>query len=196
MARLTISQRLAKMDARVSQFTGPRMIRIVNKVLRELRDHIKTRHMGASRTGYKRLARNTGKMEENTIASRAEQTAEGVKGAVKINVRYASIHFGERTSTLILPRKKKALAVPLSPIIGANKRPMFAAGSSQLQGKFTRSGTLYGKLPGESAADPLFRMASSVVVPMRVSIERDIQPVADEMLERTIQDEVNKIFGE
>jgi hypothetical protein len=39
-------------------------------------------------------------------------------------------------------------------------------------------------------------MASSVVVPMRVSIERDIQPVADEMLERTIQDEVNKIFGE
>lgn len=187
-----------KIQAQVAQFTGPRMIRIMNEAIRTLRDLIKTRHMGGSATGPKRLARNTGKMEKNTIATRASNKNGNVTAAIKINVPHASVHFGEgnKTQTVIKPRIKQALTVPLPGILGGDKRPRFAARSKQISGKYiTDHGVLYGRLPGGKSQMPLFVLRTSVVVPVRVSVERDIKPEGERILKETIEREATKIFG-
>jgi hypothetical protein len=174
------------------------MIRIMNEAIRELRDLLKSRHMGGPRTTAKRLARNTGKMEEKTVATRAVKKADGVSASIKINVKYASVHIaeGNKTQTIIRPRIKQALAVPLPAVKGADKRARFKPRSRQITGKYiTDSGVIYGTLPGGASQLPLFALRSQVVVPVRVSVERDIQPEGERILARIVDREVKKIFG-
>ena len=175
------------------------MIRIVNEAIKELRDLLKTRHMGGSSTQPKRLARNTGKMEEKTIATRAVRTNDGVSAAIKVNVKYASVHIGEgkKTETVIRPRIKQALAIPLPGVKGADKRARFKPRSKQITDKYiTDYGVIYGRIPGAASQLPLFILRPQVVVPVRVSVERDIQPEGQRILARIVDREVKAIFGE
>lgn len=192
-------QAAARFQRQVNQLTGPRMIRIVNEAIQELRDLVKTRYMGATRTESKRLARNTGKMEAATIATRAKRDANGdVSAQLKIGVPYASVHFGEhgKTETIIRPKNKLALTVPTYFAKGGNGRALFPAKSRAIKGKYVRNGVLYGQLPGQASKQPLFVLRSSVVVPVRVSVERDIQPEANRIMSAIVAREVQKIFGE
>lgn len=187
-----------QIERQVKQFTGPRMIRIVNEAIRALRDLIKTRHMGGAGTGPKRLARNTGKMEERTTATRAKVSGAGdVSASIRINVPYANIHFSEdgRTRTVIRPKTRQALAIPLPGIKGPNKRAMFAPRSREITGKYAENGVLYGVLPGKWSRKPLFLLRQSVVVPARISVARDIQPEGERILTEIIEREAKKIFG-
>jgi phage gpG-like protein len=192
-----ISKRLQRMDRLVAQFTGPRVIRIMNETAREVRDYIKSRYMGGGRTSPNRLARNTGEMERKTVARRAETTDGKTKAVVAINVPYASVHFGEggKLATVIRPKKGKALAIPLAAVRGPNQRPVLPAGSSQITKKFSFKGILYGALPGQKTK-PLFALRSSVTVPVRVQVERDIQPFATQTMQDKLKREIVKLFGE
>jgi hypothetical protein len=190
-------QAARKFNRQVHQLLGPRMIRIVNEAIRELRDLIKTRYMGAASTQPKRLARNTGKLEQSTTATRATRTADGVSASINMRRKYASVHFGEKgkTQTVIRPKVKKALTVPTYFIKGPDQRPRYAANSKQISDKYVRNGVLYGKIGGEASGHPLFVLRDSVVVPVRVSVERDIQPEGQRILARIVDREIKKIFG-
>jgi hypothetical protein len=172
------------------------MIRIMNEAAREVRDYMVQRFMGGASTGPNRLARNTGDMERKTVARRATQTTAGTSATIAINTRYASVHFGEggKTSTTIRPRLAQALAIPLAAVKGANHRPLLRAGSSLITHKFTFGGTLYGRLPG-TKVQPLFSMRDSVTVPVRVHVERDIQPYATKVVQTLIDREAAKLLG-
>lgn len=178
-------------------FCGPRMIRMVNEACRATRDFMVQRFMGGAHTTANRLARNTGQMEQKTVARRAVQTTNGTTATIAINVPYASVHFGEngKVSTTIRPRIAQALAVPLSAVKGANQRPLLRANSQFITRKFTFGGILYGRLPGRKTA-ALFSMRNSVTVPVRVSVERDIQPFATATLQNIMEREARKLFGE
>jgi hypothetical protein len=176
------------------------MIRIMNEAIKELRDYVVRNHMGGERTGPNRLARNTGKMEQKTIATRAKQTAEGTSASIKVNVKYASTHIaeGSETQTIIRPRLKQALAIPLSAVKGADKRARFKPRSRQISGKFLTQpeGIIYGRLPGGASQLPLFVLRPQVVVPKRISVKRDIEPEGQRILARIVDREIKKIFGE
>jgi hypothetical protein len=196
-----IEQQVRKFNRQVAQFTGPRMIRMMNEALRELRDLVVTRYMGGARTGPKRLARNTGKMEQRTVARRAKKVGNDIQGSIAINVPYASTHFrekGQPSETLITPKRKQALTIPLDGIKGADKRPRFPASSTQISGKYVdhESGILYGTLPGGRSQMPLFVLRPSVVVPKRIDVARDIEPEGQKILDRIVQREADKIFSE
>ena len=197
MGRLSVSGRMRQLDKRVAQLTGPRIIRIMNEAAQDVRDWMVGRFMGGGRTAPNRLARNTGDMERKTVARRAETTDGVTKAVIAINVPYASIHFGEggKLSTTIRPKKGKALAIPLAAIKGANQRPILSAGSSAITKKFSFGGVLYGSFNGQPT-QALFRLRSSVVVPVRVQIERDIQPYATAKVQEILEREITKIFGE
>lgn len=168
----------------------------MNSVASDMRDIIKSRFMGGSNTGTNKLARNTGRMEQKTVVVKAVQSTTSTKSGVAINVPYASVHFGEhgKTSTTIRPRTAQALSVPLFAVKGPNHRPVFAARSTAITGKFTFGGILYGRLPGKKT-DALFSMRDHVTVPVRVSVERDIQPIALKLMAERIEQEVIQIYG-
>jgi len=187
-----------RFNRNVHTLLGPRMIRIMNEAIKELRDYVVRNHMGGDRTGPNRLARNTGKMEQKTIATRAKQTAEGTSASIKVNVKYASTHIAEanETQTIIRPRLKQALAIPLSAVKGADKRARFKPRSRQISDRFLSEGIIYGRLPGGATQLPLFVLRPQVVVPKRISVKRDIEPEGQRILARIVDREVKKIFGE
>jgi len=191
------AERAAKrIERQLQQFTGPRMIRIMNKAVKEVLTMIKTRHMGGASTGPKQLARNTGRIEKKTIATRAQRQGQEVKASIKIDVPYASVHFpeGNRKKTLINAKKGQALAIPLPAIKGSDKRPMFKPRSPQILGKYAAKGILYGRIFNQERQKPLFLLRTHVVVPARASVDRDIKPEAEKILERIIREEATKVF--
>ena len=196
MGRLTVSEKVSKLQQNAQILIGPRMIRIINEATRTVRDYMVQRFMGGASTSANRLARNTGNMEQKTVARRAKQTTSGTSGTIAINTPYASVHFGEhgKTQTVIRPRLAKALAVPLAAMKGPNQRPVLKAGSNLITNKFTFGGTLYGRLPGQKTQG-LFSMRDSVTVPVRVSVERDIQPFATKTVQMLIEREAQKLLG-
>lgn len=196
MGRLTVTEKLAKLEQRAHILVGPRMIRIVNEAARGVRDYMVQRYMGGARTSANRLARNTGDMERKTVARRAQQSTTGTNATIAINTPYASVHFGEKgkVQTVIRPRIAKALAVPLAAVKGANQRPLLRAKSSAITHKFTFGGILYGRLPGKKTQG-LFSMRDSVTVPVRVHVERDIQPFATALVQSLIEREAQKLLG-
>lgn len=198
MAKLTISRRMERLQKKLLfSLVGPGLLRAVNGTARDTRDFIKSHFMGGAITTGNRLARNTGKMEQKTTAGRAIQSTVDTKALVSINVPYASVHFGEggKTSTTIFPRHAKALAIPLNAVKGTNHRPVLPANSRAITNKFTHRGLLWGRLPGQRT-QPLFRMAGSVTVPVRITVERDIIPYAQDLLGKRIQAEAKKILGD
>lgn len=196
MAKLTVSERLLQLEQRANILVGPRMIRLMNEAADTVRNYMVQRFMGGASTTANRLARNTGNMEQKTVARRAKQTTTGTSAVIAINTPYASVHFGEggKTSTTIRPRLAKALAVPLQAVKGANQRPVLRAGSSAITGKFTFGGILYGRLPGKKT-QALFSMRDSVTVPVRVHVEKDIQPFAAKTVQMLIEREAQKLLG-
>jgi len=196
MGRLTVSEKVSKLQQRAQILIGPRMVRIMNEAADTVRSFMVQRFMGGASTSANRLARNTGNMEQKTVARRAKQTTSGTTATIAINTPYASVHFGEggKTSTTIRPRIAKALAVPLAAVKGPNHRPVLRAKSNLITGKFTFGGILYGRLPGQKTQG-LFSMRDSVTVPVRVHIERDIQPFATKTVQRLIEREAEKLLG-
>jgi len=196
MGRLTVSEKVSRLQQRAQILIGPRMIRIMNEAANTVRDFMVQRFMGGSSTSANRLARNTGNMEQKTVARRAKQTTSGTNATIAINTPYASVHFGEggKTQTVIRPRIATALAVPLHAVKGANQRPLLPARSNLITGKFTFGGILYGRLPGQKTQG-LFSMRDSVTVPVRVSVERDIQPFATKTVQTLIEREAQKLLG-
>ena len=186
-----------RFQRQIDQFTGPRMIRIVNEAVQTLLTVIKTRHMGGASTGPKQLARNSGRIEKKTTATRAKRSASGVSASINIDVPYASIHFpeGKRTRTVINARKGQALAIPLAGIKGPNKRPLFKPRSPQILGKYAAKGILYGRINNKEKQIPLFLLRTSVVVPARASVERDLKPEGERILKEVIEREAKKIFS-
>ncbi len=196
MGRLTVSQRVAKMEQNAQIFVGPRMVRIMNEAAKTVRDYMVSRFMGGANTSSNRLARNTGRLEKSTVVRRATNSPDSAKASIVIGAKYASVHFGEggKQSTTIRPKKGTALAIPLSAARGGDRRPVLAAGSPLITRKFTHNGILYGRLPGK-LTQPLFKMAGSVTVPVRIHVERDIQPFAEETVKALIEREAQKLLG-
>jgi hypothetical protein len=196
MGRLTVSEKVTKLQERGQILIGPRMVRIMNEAARDVRDFMVQRFMGGASTSGNRLARNTGDMERKTVARRATQTTSGTKATIAINTPYASVHFGEggKTQTVIRPRIATALAVPLPAVLGPNRRPLLPARSKAITHKFTFGGILYGRLPG-TKVQPLFSLRNSVTVPVRVHVERDIQPYATKVVQSLIEREAQKLLG-
>lgn len=196
MGRLTVSEKVSKLQQRAQILIGPRMVRIMNEAASTVRDFMVQRFMGGASTSANRLARNTGRMEQKTVARRALQSTSGTRATIAISTPYASVHFGEggKTSTTIRPRIAKALAVPMQAVKGANQRPVLAARSTLITGKFTFGGILYGRLPGQKTQG-LFSMRDSVTVPVRVHIETDIQPFATKTVQTLIDREAQKLLG-
>lgn len=194
MAFLETSDRFRQLEARGKQLTGPQAVRIVNEVTRKTRDYMVRRFMGGASTSPNRLARNTGNMEQKTVARRAVQTNHGVSATIAINVPYASVHFVEAQHkvTVIRPKKAQSLTIPI--FVNNQKRAPYAASSTSITGKFTFRGTLWGRLPGEQRK-PLFKLVNSVSVPSRVNIAKDIQPYADAEMVKAFEREANKIFN-
>ena len=197
MGRLTVSGKIQKFQIRAQTLIGPRMIRVMNVATGLVRDYIKQRFMGGANSSANRVARNTGNLEQKTVARRATQTTKGTNGVVVINTPYASVHFGEKgkTSTTIRPRIAQALAVPRAAVKGADHRPMLKANSKFITNKFTFGGVLYGRLPGQKTTG-LFDMRDSVTVPVRIHVERDINPFAGETVAALVDAEAKKLFGE
>lgn len=195
MAKLVLSERVTRLTGRSKAFNDTILIRVMNAGMKQLRDLIKTRFMGGAKTTARRLARNTGKMEQRTVARRAERTGIGVRGSIAINVPYASVHFGVRGhETIITPKVKQALTVPMRGVLGPDKRPVLPANSRQIKGKHVKNGIAYGILPGD-VMKPLFKLKSSVAVPVRVDIQRDIEPVAERIMQKLIRDELIKVMN-
>ncbi len=197
MATFKLSGKVRKFEQNIQIFTTSRMVRIINEAARTTRDYMVQRFMGGARTSPNRLARNTGNMEKKTIVRRASQTATATKASIVIGVKYASVHFGEggKTSTTIRPVNAQALAVPLKTVLGPDHRPVYPAKSKSITNKFSFGGILYGRLPGQKT-QPLFALRSSVTVPVRVNVERDIQPFATKTVNDTVRREAAKLFGD
>jgi hypothetical protein len=165
------------------------VVAALNRSSIEVRDYIKHTFMGASSRGPKRLARNTGRMEQNTIARRAGKTPDGGSVGVTINVPYASTHFADRgvKTTVIAPTNAKALTVPI--LVGKNLRPPHPA--RYYAKTFAYQSVLYAVTRARGVF-PIFSLRSSVAVKSRVSIEKDIAPYAQFVIKRELEKEVGK----
>jgi len=185
MASLSVSSKVKKLDV-LSRNLERRLIKAGNRASKDLRDYIKATFMGGASTGRKRLARNTGAMERNTLAVPSYTTPEGMAIGVKINVPYATTHFTDigKKYTRMTPVHGSALTVPI--LKGANKRAPRPA--SAYPNRFARNNVLFAVIG--SRVVPVFSLRPSVVVKTRVDVKRDIVPKATRILEQAIKDEV------
>jgi hypothetical protein len=183
--RVNLSKQAERIIARLDN-SG--LLRAMNKTVAEVRDHIKRRYMGGARTSPNRLARNTGAMERHTVATRAEKAGDqSIKAAIKVNVPYASIHFSDhgQKQTVIKPRTVTKLTVPI--LKNAQHRaPLPAKGYPS---RFAYHDILYASKKGKFIF-PIFALRSSVTVPSRIDISRDVLPYAREILEREVKHEL------
>lgn len=163
-------------------------VRALNRAAPRIRDYIKTQFMGASKTTHTRLARNTGRMERNTTASRAEQSGDVAKATIWINVPYATTHFTDtgKRETIIHPVSAKALTIPI--LRNAQNRAPKAA--RDYNNTFVRGGTLYATERNKGVF-PIFALRSFVKVPTRVDIQKHIQPYAEQVIKEELQKEID-----
>lgn len=185
--RVDISKRAQKIANRL---TGLGMIRVMNRTVTNVRDYIKQRYMGGARTSPNRLARNTGAMERHTVATRAQDTGGTVRASIKVNVPYASIHFSDKgqKQTVIKPRNVTKLTVPI--LKNDQHRPPLPA--SGYRNKFAYNDILYA-VRRNKFIFPIFSLRSSVTVPSRIDIHRDVEPHAKKVLEQELQNEIRTI---
>lgn len=190
--RLTISERFDRLLKRVDKQINPSLVSVLNRASVQVRDYIRQRHMGGANTSPNRLARNTGAMERHTVAKRAEITPDGVRAGVEINVPYATTHFTDigRTSVLIKAKNGNALTIPI--LKGSNHRAPKPA--SEYPRRFAYNGLLYAAVRGKGIL-PIFALRTSVVIPIRVNIQRDIQPYADKVIREDVEKTIAKLLG-
>ena len=183
--RVTISKRLEKLSQRL---TNVATVRVLNRAAPRVRDYIKSQFMGASKTGVSRLARNTGAMERHTTASRAEKSNEGVTARIRINVPYATTHFTDtgKRETIIRPVSAKALTIPI--LRNAQNRAPKPA--RDYKRSFVFGDTLYA-VERNKGVFPIFALRSFVKVPMRVDIQKQIQPFAEKVIKEELQVEID-----
>ena len=182
--RITISGRAGKIR---NQLRDLDLLRVMNRTVAAVRDKLKQQHMGGSNTSPNRLARNTGAMERNTVATRAEKVGESIRASVKVNVPYASVHFTDRgyKQTIIRPKNVTKLTVPI--LKNEQKRPPLPA--SGYRQKFAYNNILYAVRNGKFVF-PIFALRSSVRVPARIDISRDINPYAKAVFDQEFQSEL------
>lgn len=188
--RVNISKRAERAAERLGKLG---LIRAMNRTIVDVRDYIKRRYMGGANTSSNRLARNTGSMERHTVATRATKDGTGrVTASVKINVPYASVHFSDKGArvTVIKPRTATKLTVPI--LKNAQKRPPLPA--SGYRNKFVYNDILY-TVRRNKFIIPIFSLRSSVSVPSRIDIDRDVNPYARQVMEREVRAEVKSIIG-
>lgn len=174
----------------MAQLTNVDAVRALNRASIRVRDYVKTTFMGAAARGPKRLARNTGRMEQNTVARRAEKTPDGASGGIAVRVPYADIHFSERgtKTTIITPVRRQALTVPI--LVGANKRPPHPA--RYYANTRAVGGILYAATRTKGLF-PIFALRSSVAVKSRVSIQKDIEPYAQQVMKEELEKQISRI---
>lgn len=175
----------------MNRLNGLGLIRVMNRTVADVRDYIKRRYMGGARTSPNRLARNTGAMEKHTVATRAEDIGGTVRASIKVNVPYASIHFSDKgqKQTVIKPRNVTKLTIPILKN-DQHRAPLPASGYTN---KFAYNDILYAVRRNKFVL-PIFSLRSSVTVPSRIDISRDIDPYAKTVLERELQAEVQSIM--
>lgn len=146
--------------------------------------------MGGASTGTRRLARNTGRMENDTVALPATNILGTVRSGVHINVPYASLHFTDtgRRETIIVPRKAKYLTVPI--LKNAQKRAPKPA--RDYERTIVIGKTMYS-VERNGGLLPIFSLRSSVKVPVRVDVQRDIEPAAKRIMGEEIKAELAKV---
>lgn len=190
--RLTISDRFERLLKRVDKEINPKMVTALNEASTQVRDFIRQRFMGGANTSSNRLARNTGAMERHTVAKRAEITPDGVRAGVEINVPYATTHFTDigRRSVLIQAKNGKALTIPI--LKGGNHRAPKPA--TAYPRRFAYNGLLYAAVRNKGVL-PIFALRTSVTIPIRVDIQRDIQPYADTVIKAGAEKMAKKLLG-
>ncbi len=183
--RVNYSGRLDKIFNRLDT-SG--FVRAMNRSIVQVRDYVRQRYMGGARTSPNRLARNTGSMERHTVATRAETAPNGdVKATVKVNVPYASVHFSDKGQkhTVIKPKVVKKLTVPI--LKNNQQRAPFPARA--YKSRFAYNDILY-TVRNRKFIIPVFALRSSVTVPSRIDIERDVAPFARTVFERELNEEL------
>jgi len=190
--RITTSEKFERLLNRAGDQLPARMVTVMNKVAPLVRNYIREVYMGAPQTLPRRLARNTGNMERHTVVIRAKPESGGTSAGVHINVPYASTHFTHtgRKELTIRPKTKAALTVPI--LVGANKRPPLPA--TGYKARFAFNGILYAKIAKRGIL-PIFALRSSVTVPTRIDVQRDIQPYAELAMKDYTEREIERLFG-
>lgn len=182
----TLPQVLVNLRQAVS---GGLLVRALNRAGVRVRDYIKTTHMGAATTGEKRLARNTGKMERATVALPATVESPGSAAVVvRIGVPYASLHFTDtgKRETIITPVRAKALTIPIL----KNAQGRAPQSARAYPNTTIKRGVLFAVT--RTGQIPIFSLRSSVKVPVRVDMQRDVHPTAEKIL----KEEVERLLGD
>jgi len=183
---ITLSKRFQQLVPKLRRLSGDGGVHALNRATVRLREFVVTKFMGAGSTEMRRLARNTGTMERRTAALPAQASADGVTSSLHIDVPYASTHFTatNKRQTVIRPITGRFLTVPI--LVGANKRPPQPA---RAYARTTaRGGVLYA-VAGNGLL-PIFSLRSSVTVPTRINIKRDIVPYARQLVTEELNNEI------
>lgn len=183
--RVNLSKQAERIIARLD---GSGLLRAMNRTVVEVCEHLKRRYMGAAQTKANQLARNTGRMERHTTAGRAEKTAnDGVKATIKVNVPYASLHFSDKGQkhTVIKPRNVTKLTIPIL----KNAQHRAPQPATAYKSRFAYNNILY-MVRQQKFIIPIFALRSSVTVPSRIDIQRDIMPYATQVLEKEVKHEL------
>lgn len=164
-----------------------------------LTSQVQNKHLRGGTTST-RLGVRSGKMRSETRAVRTRIEGTKVKGGFKIDVFYASTHFGPRgKTTTIKPTRSQWLTIPLPPALTAGGRPKKT--SARQWGdrlKFIPRGSKPPLLAevNRGSITPFYVLKKEVTIPTRIhpeDIERENIAALSRIVDNSIQKEFNKL---
>lgn len=155
---------------------------------RLLREKIRRDFLSGTRTTARSLRKRSGKLFNSVFVEGPINKLGSTSVNIEIRQPYAATHFGVRGKrTTIRPRRKQALAIPLTKARDARGVPLGRPTDSRFQPTFIQKGVIFSRPEGASSPiTPLFKLKNSVVVRARIDLVEDIQRPEVRPLERAI----------
>lgn len=193
MARVTPLQMVRKLQARRKRLQQL-MVTALNKTLPLLKQRLIKTNLSAKPTATSHsIRRQSGKLQKSVTFSKATPAKGFSVATFTISASYAKVHIGNKFTgrTVIRPRGK-FLAIPTRFARKKSGEPIAGPRDPRWGRTFVANDIIFGTLGKNKSVKPLFTLRTSVVVPQRVSVKRDIVKPAQQIYEQKIREGLPK----
>ncbi len=194
MAKITLDRFIRKLG-RQKSITQDILLDAMNRTTRILRRKVIEKHFNnTSAPGARSVRKQSGKLQKSIRFSKAVPVGKGVAANLTIGTEYATTHVAliRRRKKRIRPKKGRFLAIPTRFARAASGVPIAPPLDPRWKPTSIVNGVIFGHVGTQRL--PLFVLKTSVLVPQRISVARDIIKPGEEILKQQILRETKKLF--
>jgi hypothetical protein len=196
---VTPRQEAKILDKRMRRLKGL-LVSTMDRTLTATKQRVIQKNLSATRRKAKTAVRKqSGKLQRSVITTKAVRGPNFTAVAsFTISSKYAKVHIGKRGAVTRIRARGNNLAIPTRFARQPSGEPLgIGPRDPRFNMKFTaitRKGSkvMFGTKSGGSQVLPLFTLVKSVVVPIRVDINKDIVRPAQALYKRLVQQGIRR----